>query len=55
LLAHHYWRSENLPKKREYLARAGDAAQAAYANKAAIDLFRALAPLVDEGARVDAC
>jgi len=53
LLAHHYWRSENLPKKREYLGRAGDAAQAAYANKAAIDYFERLAPLVDEGARVD--
>ena len=32
LLAHHYWRSENLPKKREYLGRAGEAAQASYAN-----------------------
>jgi tetratricopeptide (TPR) repeat protein len=53
LLAHHYWRSENLPKKREYLARAGDAAQASYANKAAIDYFERLSPLVEQGDRVD--
>ena len=48
LLAHHYWRSENLPKKREYLGRAGDAAQAAYANAAAIGYFERLAPLVEQ-------
>jgi tetratricopeptide (TPR) repeat protein len=53
LLAHHYWRSENLPKKREYLSRAGDAAQASYANKAAIDYFERLSPLVEQGDRVD--
>ena len=53
LLAHHYWHSENLPKKREYLGRAGDAAQASYANPAAIDYFERLAPLVEQGARVD--
>ena len=53
LLAHHYWHSENLPKKREYLGRAGDAAQASYANAAAIDYFERLAPLVEQGARVD--
>ncbi len=53
LLAHHYWRSENLPKKREYLGRAGDAAQASYANTAAIDYFGRLAPLLEQRARVD--
>jgi len=53
LLAHHYWRSENTAKKREYLQRAGDAAQAAYANSAAIDYFERLLPLVEQGARVD--
>ena len=53
LLAHHYWHSENLAKKREYLGRAGDAAQAAYANAAAIDYFERLAPLVEQGERVD--
>ena len=37
LLAHHYWHSENLEKKREYLIRAGEAAEATYANAAAID------------------
>ena len=47
LLAHHYWHSENLEKKRSYLVRAGDAAQANYANAAAIDYFERVAPLVD--------
>ncbi len=39
LLAHHYWHSDNLEKKREYLVKAGEAAQAKYANAAAIDYF----------------
>jgi class 3 adenylate cyclase/tetratricopeptide (TPR) repeat protein len=52
LLAHHYWHGENLQKKREYLDRAGDAAQASYANAAAIDYFERLAPLVEQGERV---
>ncbi|HEY7179531.1 MAG TPA: tetratricopeptide repeat protein [Gaiella sp.] len=47
LLAHHYWRSENGEKKREYLDRAGAAARAAYANTAAIDYFARLATLED--------
>ena len=38
-------------KKREYLRRAGEAAQAAYANAAAIDYFERLAPLLDEADR----
>jgi len=53
LLAHHFWHSENLRKKREYLRRAGDAAQAAYANAAAIEYFERLAPLVEQGERVE--
>jgi class 3 adenylate cyclase/tetratricopeptide (TPR) repeat protein len=53
LLAHHYGRSENLAKKREYLARAGEAAQAAYANAAAIAYYEQLVPLVEGGSRVD--
>jgi class 3 adenylate cyclase/tetratricopeptide (TPR) repeat protein len=53
LLAHHYWHSENVAKKREYLARAGDAAQAAYANAAAIDYFERLAPLIEGENRID--
>ena len=47
LLAHHYWHSENLEKKREYLVRAGEAAQANYANAAAIDYFERAAPLLE--------
>jgi class 3 adenylate cyclase/tetratricopeptide (TPR) repeat protein len=54
LLAHHYWRSNNAAKKREYLRRAGEAAQAAYANTAAVDYFERLVPLVERGARIDA-
>ncbi len=53
LLAHHYWRSGNSAKKREYLGRAGDAAQASYANAVAIDYFERLVPLLEQGARVD--
>nr|WP_231134561.1 tetratricopeptide repeat protein [Motilibacter deserti] len=54
LLAHHYWRSGNDDKKREYLARAGEAARAAYANAAAIDYFERLAPLLGERERPEA-
>ena len=53
LLAHHYSHSENVAKKREYLGRAGDAAQAVYANAVAIDYFERLAPLVDGKDRVE--
>ena len=53
LLAHHYWHSGNLEKKREYLGRAGAAAQASYANAAAIDYFERLAPLVDMRGRIE--
>src|SRR5262249_22235576 len=43
LLAFHYDRSDNLPKKRHYLRRAGEAAVARFANDAAVDyLSRAL-------------
>jgi predicted ATPase/class 3 adenylate cyclase len=54
LLAHHYGRSENLAKKCEYLARAGEAAQATYANAAAIAYFEQLVPLVEAGPRIEA-
>jgi adenylate cyclase len=40
LLAHHYDRSENLAKRREFLRRAGDAAQASFANISALDYYR---------------
>ncbi len=48
LLAHHFWLSENLPKKREYLVKAGDAAKANYANAAAIDYFERVVPLLED-------
>ena len=51
LLAHHYWQSENQEKKREYLVRAGEAAEASYANAAAIDYLERAAPLVPEQER----
>jgi len=53
LLAHHYWHSDNLEKKREYLGRAGAAAHTAYANAAAIDYYERLAPLLSKGSRLD--
>jgi class 3 adenylate cyclase/tetratricopeptide (TPR) repeat protein len=51
LLAHHYWLSENLPKKRIYLVRAGDAAKASFANAAAIDYFERAVPLLEGAER----
>ena len=48
LLAFHYGRSDNAPKKREYLLKAGAAAQAAYANAAAAEYYRAVLPLLPE-------
>jgi adenylate cyclase len=48
LLAHHFWWSSEEGKKREYLWRAGQAAEARYANEAAVDYFRRLAPLLPE-------
>jgi tetratricopeptide (TPR) repeat protein len=44
LLAHHYDRSENDAKRREYLLKAGEAAQANYANATAVDYYRRLLP-----------
>lgn len=46
LLALHYDRSANREKQRFYLRRAGEAAQAAYANRAALDYFTRLLPLL---------
>jgi predicted ATPase len=46
LLAFHFGRSENLAKKREYLLRAAEAAQASYANDAAIEYLRSVLPLL---------
>ena len=53
LLAHHYWHSDDQPKKVDYLRRAALAAQASYANAAAIDYFERLVPLIDGPAQVE--
>ncbi len=53
LLAHHYWHSSNAAKQREFLLRAGAAAEARSANAAAIDYFERAASVVDEPERVD--
>ncbi|HEU4325027.1 MAG TPA: adenylate/guanylate cyclase domain-containing protein [Roseiflexaceae bacterium] len=56
LLAYHYDRSADLPKRREYLRRAGKAAAGRFANDAALDyLNRALTlvPEDDRGERFD--
>ena len=50
-LAHHYWRSTNEPKKREYLLRAGVAAQEDYSNAAALKYFTRVIPLLSEPER----
>lgn len=54
LLAYHYWHSDDDAKKRDYLWRAATAAQAAYANTAAIDYLERLVPLLEGGERVRA-
>lgn len=46
LLAFHYDRSENESKKREYLRKAGEAAQEDYNNEAAIDYYQRVLPLL---------
>jgi class 3 adenylate cyclase/tetratricopeptide (TPR) repeat protein len=51
LLAHHFWHSAEEDKKREYLRRAGEAAEARYANDAAIDYYQRLAGLLGEEER----
>lgn len=47
-LAFHYSRSENLPKKIEYLRKAGSFAQENYANDAALEFYSDLLPLLTE-------
>jgi class 3 adenylate cyclase/tetratricopeptide (TPR) repeat protein len=54
LLAHHYWHSANLDKKREYLERAGEAAGGRYANSSAIDYFERLSTLETGASRAAA-
>ncbi len=52
LLAFHFDRSANLEKRRHYLQQAGEAAQARYANSAAISYFERLLPLVDAASQI---
>jgi predicted ATPase/class 3 adenylate cyclase len=52
LLAFHFERSENLPKKREYLLKAAEAAQADFANAAAITYYQRVLHLLPEDQRV---
>ncbi|MBF8286182.1 MAG: adenylate/guanylate cyclase, partial [Anaerolineales bacterium] len=54
LLAHHYDRSQNEAKQREYLLKAGQAAQASYANAAAINYYQRVMPLLPRGEQVPA-
>jgi predicted ATPase len=54
LLAYHYWRSDDDRKKVEYLGKAADAAQASYANAAAIDYLERLVSLLEGPPRADA-
>ena len=53
LLAHHYDNSDNTAKRREYLLRAAEAAQAQYANLAAIDYYRRVLPLLSAHEQID--
>jgi class 3 adenylate cyclase/tetratricopeptide (TPR) repeat protein len=48
VLAHHFGRTRNAAKQRHYFRKAADAAKANYANKAAIDYYQRLLPLLPE-------
>ncbi len=52
LLAFHFERTENLEKKREYLLKAGQAAQAGYANDAAFGYYQRVLPLLPESEQI---
>ncbi len=54
LLAHHFWHSDDEPKKREYLARAAESAARRYANDAAIGYGERLVGLLEGAARAEA-
>ena len=51
LLAYHYGRSHHSEKKREYFRKAGDAAQAIYANQTATEYYQKLLPLLPDQER----
>ncbi len=53
LLAYHYDRSANEPKKRTYLRKAGEAAQSNYANSAALEYYQKLLPLIPGEEQID--
>jgi serine/threonine protein kinase/tetratricopeptide (TPR) repeat protein len=48
-LAYHFGQAGDQPRQRQYLNLAGDAAQAAFANTAAVDAFEQLLALMDDG------
>jgi predicted ATPase len=52
LLAFHYEHSDNEAKKREYFQKAGEAAQADYANEAALGYYQRLLPLLSQGEQI---
>lgn len=53
VLAYHYGASTNTVKQREYFYKAGNAAQQAFANEAAMDYYRRLLLLVSDEEKVD--
>ena len=53
VLAHHFWLGDDEERKRSYLVRAGAAAQARYANAAAITYYRRVLPLLEGEERAD--
>jgi predicted ATPase/class 3 adenylate cyclase len=53
LMAFHYERSENEDKKREYLLKAGKAAQANYANEAAMGYYQRVLSLLPDDQQMD--
>ncbi len=54
LLAHHFARSDDADRRRRYVLEAAHAAQARYANAAAIELYRNVLPLLEGAARREA-
>jgi predicted ATPase/class 3 adenylate cyclase len=54
LLAYHYQQTPNVAKQRQYLRLAAEAAQAAYANQAAVENYQRLFPLLAEDALAQA-
>ena len=53
LLAHHFGRGTDTGRKRDYLLRAGIAAQARYANDAAVDYYRQALEVVEPDGRAE--